>query len=134
IDKALFKIERDLNNSEEKERAAKLDSMMKKASENMSAFNAEADELMSSVDKNEANIAMIEKEISEIALHYKNVDDITEIEYYEKKLATLADDMEKAEKELFKLSSRMDFVKDNSEKLTMQAMQIKDQFTRAMQA
>lgn len=131
IDADLVRIERELNNSDEKERAAKLSILMKNAGESMSALNAEADELMAGIDKTLSTIAACEAGIAEIELHANGISDLNEAEFYEKKLATLSDDMDKSEKELLRLNSRIDYIKESCERLTKQAIQINAQYKKA---
>lgn len=131
IDKNLFRIEREINNSEEKERAAKLSIMLKNAGENMSALNVEADELMANIEKSIEVISASEKNITEIEQHIDSISDLNEVEFYEKKLATLAEDLDKSERELLRLNSRIDYIKESSERLAKQAVQINAQYKKA---
>jgi Zn-ribbon protein, possibly nucleic acid-binding len=134
IDRELVKIERDLNTSDEKERAAKLNNMLRSAGDCMSQLNTEADELIGSLDKLLVNIDEIEEQIDEIAKHYSVAKELNEIDFYEKKLAALSDDFERQEREISRLSSRIDSVKSNSDHQLKQALQIKEQYNRAMDA
>ena len=122
IDFALAKIERELSESDEKKNAAILDSKMKSARDSMVKFNAEADELVASAEKTVSSISAYETEAEEVAKHIGEVADLTEIEYYEKILAGLAEDVRKLEREFIKLANRIDYVKDSSDNLTRQTL------------
>lgn len=134
IDSALVKIERGLNSSDEKEKAAALNAKMKTASDNMSKLNAEADELIANVDKLASSIAAYEAEAEEIASHIGEADEFNEIEYYEKVLANLSEEVQKLERELIRIGNRMDYVKDNSDNLTRHTLQTNEQYKAALQA
>lgn len=132
-DTALVQIERELSRSDEKKNAADLDQKMRMARGNMAKFNAESDELAITAEKTAASIASYETEAEEIGKHIGEIGDMTEIEYYERTLASLAEDVAKLERELSKISSRLDYLKDGSDNLTRQTMQTNDQYRIAVQ-
>ncbi len=134
IDFSLAKIERELAGSEEKKTAAALDQKMKVARDNMAKYNAEADELAVTAEKTGANIASYETEAEEIAKHIGEAADLTEIEYYEKVLAGLAEDVQKLERELIRLNNRIDYLKDGSDNLTRQTLATNEQYKSAVKA
>lgn len=133
IDSELVKIEKELNNSTEKEKASALNAKIKTAGDNMAKFQNEADELNLNAEKLAANVDKYAGEVAEIAESISDVADFQEIEYYEKVLAGLSEDVNKLLRELQKVSSRMDQVKDGSDNLTRQAVQLNEQYKVALQ-
>ena len=134
IDSELVKIERELNNSTEKEKASALNAKIKTAGDNMAKFQSEADELNLNAEKLAANVGKYESEVKEIADSISDVQDEQEIEYYEKVLAGLSEDVNKLLRELQRVSARIDQVKDNSDNLTRQAVQLNEQYKVALQS
>ena len=67
IDSELVKIERELNNSTEKEKASALNAKIKTAGDNMAKFQSEADELNLNAEKLAANVGKYKSEVKEIA-------------------------------------------------------------------
>ncbi|UKI14527.1 MAG: hypothetical protein L6V85_00200 [Clostridiales bacterium] len=72
--------------------------------------------------------------MKEIADSISDVQDEQEIEYYEKVLAGLSEDVNKLLRELQRVSARIDQVKDNSDNLTRQAVQLNEQYKVALQS
>lgn len=134
IDSELVKIERELNNSTEKEKASALNAKIKTAGDNMAKFQSEADELNLNAEKLAANVGKYESEVKEIADSISDVQDEQEIEYYEKVLTGLSEDVNKLLRELQRVSARIDQVKDNSDNLTRQAVQLNEQYKVALQS
>ena len=133
IDSELVKIERELNGSTEKEKASALNAKIKTAGENMAKYQNEAGELNMNAEKLVANVQKYESEVNEIADSISDVQDFQEIEYFEKVLAGLTEDVNKLLRELQKVSSRIDQVRDNSDNLTRQAVQLNEQYKVALQ-
>lgn len=132
IGSEIVKIERELGNSDERKRAAGLDNMWKKAVEENNRRNADADDLMANFGKTEAALFDVENKIKEISDAYKGVDDFTEIEYYEKKLAELSDELARYERDLRKLTGSIDGLLNSDDKVIKQAAQIKSNYNDAM--
>ncbi|MCI7530784.1 MAG: hypothetical protein SOX04_00670 [Eubacteriales bacterium] len=133
IDSELVKIEKELSHSDEKEKASALNAKLKTAGDNMAQLNMEADELGRNAEKLASSVGDYENEINEIAAHIGEVGDMQEIEYYEKILAGLTEDVQKLMREIQKISARMDSVKEGSDGLTRQAVQINEQYKVALQ-
>ena len=134
IGSELVKIERELGNSDEKKRAASLDNMWKKAVEENNRRNADADELMANFEKTEASLSATESSMKEISDAFKGVDDLTEIEYYEKKLAALSEELMRYERDLRKMTGSIDGLLNSDDKVIKQAAQIKSNYNDAMRS
>lgn len=133
IDVELVKIEKELRRSKEKEAVAELMDKINSAGECVNKLNLDADELQINADKLAASIDKYENETGEVAAHIGEIADLQEVEYYEKTLAGLSEDINRLIRELQRVGSRMDSVKENSDNIMRQALSTKEQYNAALE-
>lgn len=132
VDSELFALERKMGNSTERKDAAELEHEVRAASASLGALSAEADEIIKNGTSLEDALAVAERQVADLAAACANAADLTEIEFYERKIAESVDTLNRLENEIKKVDGRIYAIKDSAERLGKQGIQLMEKRNEAI--
>lgn len=100
LDKEVFRLENELMNSAERKNANALQIKYKQTQEAIVRLNTQAEVVIGGVEKLQAKYDKLNAELSELGDAAETVDDLKEIDFYEKRLGDIVSAMEALEKEI----------------------------------
>lgn len=108
IDKKIYQLEMELRQSKSAQEYAKAMSVYKAKNEEMMKCLRDANEIVVIVDRYRRSFELYNNEVNGLSEVLDSFEELKEIDKYEKKINGYMKDLQSAEKDLFKMSNKMD--------------------------